>query len=110
MSLLDELENLADCNRDTYIAHLALAARAEIEKLQRERDDADRRAGAVARTTAEVVAELRDGEERRVSWLNDRKQEVFNADLGYPHHTSFDAIWKDAFAALKEAAARKKQS
>ena len=82
----------------------------EIKKLKAERDDADRRAGAVARTTAKRIAQLEDGQRRREEWLNDRKREVWNAGLGYPHHISFDVVWADAFAALKEKRSAEKGS
>lgn len=69
------------------------ALEAENAKLKAERDEADRYAGATRR-------ELESMEESRRSyewWLRDAKEAA-----GYPDAISFDVVWAEALAALKE--------
>lgn len=57
---------------------------AALTSLREERDEADRRAGAAARK----IADLRDTEEKRQSWLWKAKEAE-----GYTDNTSFDDVW-----------------
>lgn len=65
----------------------------EIDRLTRERDEADRAAGAAARR----IADLEDTAIKRSNWLREAK-----AAAGYTDNTSFDDVWAEALAALLE--------
>jgi outer membrane murein-binding lipoprotein Lpp len=66
--------------------------KAEVERLQAERDDADRRAGAAERENAH----LRDSEAMRNSWFAMAKE-----DAGYGINTSFDVVWIGTMAKVR---------
>jgi len=67
--------------------------RAKLAKVEAERDEADRRAGAAERRKVDLeVAEIRHRQ-----WLDDAKRAA-----GYHPNVSFDVVWADALAALKE--------
>ena len=62
-------------------------------RLERERDEADRRAGAAERN----MEELKDSKFRRERWLDKAKN-----DWGVNHRVSFDMVWEEALAARRE--------
>ena len=66
----------------------------KLHKITRERDEADRRAGAAER---ELAGE-KDGTLRRNQWLDKAKR-----DAGYPTEESFDVVWEAALTALKDS-------
>jgi chromosome segregation ATPase len=66
---------------------------AEIERLTKERDEADRRAGASERR----IADLQDTVIRRNDWLHKAKVEA-----GYHDNVSFDVVWNETLAKAKE--------
>ena len=65
----------------------------ECDKLELERDEADRRAGAAERHLAQAQNSI----EARVGWLRRAKR-----DAGYDDSISFDVVWNDALKALLE--------
>jgi len=80
---------------------LGLALREDYDELEcakAERDEADRRAGAAERELAELKEELLTYKDLR----SQRKR-----DAGYDDGTSFDVVWAEALAALKEKRDRK---
>ncbi|WP_404711545.1 hypothetical protein [Sphingomonas sp. MMS24-J13] len=65
----------------------------DIGALIRERDDADRRAGAAERRSEQLA----ESASARELWLRQAKQ-----DAGFSDNTSFDAVWRIALEALRE--------
>ena len=64
-----------------------------VEALTSERDEADRRAGAAERRKMNLeVAEV-----KRRQWTDDAVRAA-----GFPLYASFDSVWAEALAALKE--------
>lgn len=76
------------------IAQMEMAQRAELSKIEKERDEADRRAGAAERK----LANLEEQERRRDHWLNEAK-----VAAGHSTNTSFDQVWAEVLAAAKQA-------
>ncbi|ALJ08273.1 hypothetical protein JL11_07900 [Brevundimonas sp. DS20] len=72
------------------------SAEARIAELERERDDADRRAGAAERQLEDKT----DSIVKRRQWLSRAK-----AERGYHDNTSFDRVWADTCAAADRAQA-----
>lgn len=68
-----------------------------VEALRRERDEADRRAGAAKRK----LEALEEQERRRDQWMREQKQA-----LGYALNVSFDDVWVDVLRQRDEARAR----
>lgn len=67
-----------------------------LEERTRERDEADRRAGAAERENAH----LREANAKRAKWLRDAKDA-----RGYSDNTSFDTVWADTCALADRAEA-----
>lgn len=67
-----------------------------IERLERERDEADRRAGAAERR----IAPLEENARASQRWLDDAKQA-----RGYERGDTFDRVWDDTCAAADRAIA-----
>jgi len=61
----------------------------KIAQLQKERDEADRAAGAAMRR----IASLEDGERKSAMWLAEAKRAE-----GYSDNTSFDEVWANVRA------------
>ena len=59
----------------------------KLERVTKERDDADRRAGAANRE----VEDLQDSQHRRTRWLDTAKEQ-----WGVHHNISFDVVWDEA--------------
>ena len=72
------------------------AAEGEIEALRAERDEADRRAGELARKNEH----LEDAAQRRAQWLWQAKK-----DLGYDPDISFDHVWAEVLRGRTKAEA-----
>ncbi len=73
---------------------------AKVAELERERDEADRRAGAAER----AATQLREEASKRAYWLREAK-----AQAGYNDRISFDVVWDETFArarACNEARAK----
>jgi len=68
----------------------------EIEALRAERDEADRRAGELARKNEH----LEDAAQRRAQWLWQAKK-----DLGYDPDISFDHVWAEVLRGRTKAEA-----
>lgn len=75
-------------------------ARAAIASAEAERDEADRRAGAAERRSAN----LEKSDVLRSQWLARAKRE-----RGYPDATSFDTVWAETCAAADRALALESQ-
>jgi hypothetical protein len=65
--------------------------------MKAERDEADRRAGAAERE----LADLKDRQMKADMWEEEAK-----AAAGYHRYDTFDDVWAEALAALKEKQAR----
>jgi hypothetical protein len=80
IDLIDHLENLAP------VCAVIAEAADEIERLEAERDEADRRAGAAERR----LAYEEDTNRKRRTWTDRAKEEA-----GYHRNVSFDTVWRD---------------
>lgn len=65
------------------------AAEKEVERLAKERDEADRRAGAAERQ----MESLEDAAIKRRHWLSEAKRQA-----GYHDNVSFDVVWAETLA------------
>lgn len=70
--------------------------KARIAELERERGEADRRAGAAERRMEDLVETQR----KQQWWMDDRKKE-----LGYGLAVPFDTVWADTLAKARSAEA-----
>lgn len=70
------------------------ALQSMVRQLTAERDEADRRAGAAERQ----LVSLREDANRHQQWLDNAKRAA-----GHSVNTSFDIVWADALAALKDS-------
>lgn len=83
---------IASANTICRFAATVQSLSRRLEEARKERDEADRRAGAAERE----LADANDSIGKRKRWLRDAKR-----DAGYHDNTSFDVVWVDALAALK---------
>jgi len=71
-----------------------------LEAMKQDLAVADARAGKAER----LLASEQEGSRARASWLKKAKQ-----DAGYDPNVSFDVVWEEALAALKEKRSRARQ-
>lgn len=76
------------------------AAKAQIAELQKQLNEADRRAGAAERQ----MEDLKEAAAKRSNWLYKAKQEA-----GYDSSISFDIVWAETLALAKLAMMEMKQ-
>src|SRR4051794_24288642 len=95
--VMDAVLSYAACNEadraelEPVIRRRIAAVMRESEaSMGRQRDEADRRAGAAERN----VERLDDSVSKHSSWLSKAKREA-----GYPDNISFDVVWSDALRA-----------
>ena len=67
--------------------------RQQLQQCRKERDEADKRAGAAERKNGQLTKEA----QARAEWLSKAKR-----DAGYDDSVSFDVIWKAALANLED--------
>jgi hypothetical protein len=87
----EEWDHGADWNKRANLDTELLAS------MKAERDEADRRAGAAERE----LADLKDRQMKADMWMEEAK-----AAAGYHRNDTFDDVWAEALAALKEKQAK----
>lgn len=108
--LWNDMKSLVSIGIKTYLtqfhpahAHSDIeltAAKAQIAELQKQLNEADRRAGAAERQ----MEDLKEAAAKRSNWLYKAKQEA-----GYDSSISFDIVWAETLALAKLAMMEMKQ-